>query len=108
MKLHEAAARRITRLVLLEDGKRAWNPYSFGDITVFNDGSYGLWMNVYDPCGSLVCGNPAWTKIPFLTMPVKTQPSVGPDDEFEEFVAPADMDRFPGCPPVPGVVMLHV
>lgn len=90
-------------MAYVEDGKRVWNPYSFGDLCVFDDGSMGPWMNVYDPCGSLACGNPAWTKLPVLTIPMKTQESVQPEDEFEAYVPPADMDRFPGCPPVPPV-----
>ena len=106
MKLSEAAKKGITRLAYVQDGKPVWNKYSFGDIHVYSDGTMGPWMNVYDPCGSLACGNPAWTAIPIITIPITTQPSVGKDDEFEVFIPPDDMDRFPGCPPIPSVVQV--
>ena len=100
MKLREAAQRGITRLALFRDGKPVWNPYSFGDINVCDDGTMGPWMWVYDPCGQLACGNPMWKSIPVLTFPNKSQISVGPDDEFEPYVPPLDMHRFPGYPPM--------
>ena len=104
MTLAEAAKKGITRLAYVRNGKPVWNEYSFGDIAVFDDGSIGPWMHVYDPCGMLASGRPAWTSIPVMTIPVVTQLSVGHDAEFEPFEAPDDMDRFPGCPPVPKII----
>jgi hypothetical protein len=105
MKLKEAAEKGITRLYYVRDGKPVWNKYSFADIDVFEDGSYGMWMHIYDPCGKLACQRPAWEPIDFLTLPVVTQPSVDPEvDEFEPYTPPADVDRFPGYPPARGLI----
>ena len=103
MTLRECAEKGITRVRLIKDGKPVWNPYSFGDIHVFDDGTMSPWMKVYDPCGQLACGDDAWRPIHVLTVPVG-RGSVGLDDQFEAYMPPADMDRFPGCPSVPSVV----
>ncbi len=104
MKLKECAEKGISRVAYVRDGKSIWNPYSFGDIAIFEDGSYGPWMKVYDPCGQLACGNPAWKPIDVLTIPSPSQVSVEPSDEFEAYVPPSDMDRFPDCPPLPTII----
>lgn len=105
MTLKEAAAKGITRLIYVRDGKPVWNKYSFGDIAVFDDGTYGPWMKIYDPCGSLACDKAAWTPITVITFPVPGYRSIGPTDQFEAFVPPDDIDRFPGCPPVPNIII---
>ncbi len=105
MKLAEAAKKGITRLAYVQNGRSVWNEYSFADIDVFEDGTYGPWMHVYDPCGQLACGNEAWKPIELLTITVKSQPSVDTEnDEFEPYAPPPDMNRFPGCPPVKSII----
>jgi hypothetical protein len=103
MKLEEAAKRGITRLMLMKNGKPVWNPYSFGDITVFSDGTIGPWMKVYDPCGRLACREPAWDPINVLTLAVPSMASVEPSDEFEVYIPPLDIARFGTPPPIPMV-----
>lgn len=99
MKIPELAKQGITRVRLVKDGKSVWNEYSFADLHVFEDGTTGPWIKVYDPCGQLACENPAWKPMSILIFEAK-------EDEFEPYSPPADMGRFPGCPPVPDVISL--
>ncbi len=103
MTLRECAEKGITRVALVKDGVPVWNPYSFGDIHLYGDGTIGPWMKIYDPCGSMACGNPPWGPITVLTIEITGQPCVQATDQFEEYREPADMDRFPGCPSKPAV-----
>ena len=90
-------------MAYFRDGKAAWNPYSFGDIAVFEDGTLGPWMKVYDPAGQMACGNPPWKPIDVLTIPLESQISIEPEDEFEPYIPPAYLNRFPGCPQIPAI-----
>jgi hypothetical protein len=107
MTLQQIAKAGITRVRLMKDDKPVWNPYSFGDLTVFSDGTMGPWLRVYDPCGQLACGKPAWESIPVLTITVRGQMCVEPSDDFEAYTPPNDIARFGELPPTPTVQLVE-
>jgi hypothetical protein len=111
MTIQEATKRGITRLCLVKNGQPVWSRYSFCDLYLTSDEKgniyHGPWLKVYDPIGQLVVGNSMWEPINALAIPMPASydgMSAGKDDDFAEWVAPADIDRFPGMPPMPQVV----
>ncbi len=101
MTLKECAERGITRVTLIKDGLPIWNKYSFGDLHVYDDGTFGPWMKIYDPCGQGTLGNHIWKPITVLTVEVPGHMCVSKSDRFVEYTEPADMSRFPDCPVKP-------